>query len=50
MFKFEPFGQTKAVVVEKNYLGRFQLATPISAIRRLDFGECSVEVGTRWWF
>jgi len=45
---FESVGRTKAVVVEKNHLGWFQLATAVAAVRRLDFGECSVDMRLRW--
>jgi len=44
---FESIGRTKAVVV-KTYLGWCQLATAVAAVRRLDFGECLVEMRMRW--
>ena len=41
---FESVGRTKAVFVEKNYLGLFQIAKAVVVVRRFDFGECSVEM------
>ena len=40
--------EQRLLLWKKNHLGWFQLATAVAAVRRLDFGECSVDMRLRW--